>query len=152
MAESTVRAVLEEERKKTQGRLDALDGEFNEIVAASQDANGDDEHDPEGATVAFERERTAALRARAQAYLGELDQALARLVDGNYGTCRTCGCPIGAERLNALPVTEVCTACAGIRRAPLGLQKAETVERPHPHERASDKVLRRQRPPVPRIV
>jgi len=121
MAESTLRAVLEEERKKTQGRLDALDGEFNEIVAASQDANGDDEHDPEGSTIAFERERTAALRAQARAYLDELDQAQARLADGSYGVCRTCGGPIGTERLGALPITEFCTTCAGRRRAPLQL-------------------------------
>jgi DnaK suppressor protein len=113
------REILEVERAQTLQRLDALVDEFNGIVAASMDANADDEHDPEGATIAFERERTGALRAQAIAHLSSLDQALTRLTSGTYGICTTCGGPIGAERLTVLPITEFCTACAGRPRSPL---------------------------------
>jgi RNA polymerase-binding transcription factor DksA len=110
--EEWARVLLEGERERALSRLRALNAEFEGIVAASLDANSDDEHDPEGATIAFERERTSALRAQAEGHLGEVDQALARVATGCYGLCRSCRRPIGTERLRALPVTEVCIACA----------------------------------------
>jgi RNA polymerase-binding transcription factor DksA len=119
MSDGQAREILEVERAQTVKRLGALVDEFNSIVAASMDANSDDEHDPEGATIAFERERTAALRAQAVAHLIDLDQALARVTSGTYGTCIICGHAIDAERLRALPITESCTACAGRPRSPL---------------------------------
>jgi DnaK suppressor protein len=76
------------------------------------DANSDDEHDPEGATIAFERQRTSALRAQAEAHLDDVDRARARLAAGSYGICRSCRRPISTERLTALPVTEMCMDCA----------------------------------------
>jgi len=117
--EGQAREILEIERARTLKRLDALADEFNGIVAASLDANADDEHDPEGATIAFERERTSALRAQAVAHLSDLDQALTRLASGTYGTCTSCGRQIDAERLKVLPVTQLCTACAARPRSPL---------------------------------
>ncbi len=119
MNEVKARQILEVERAQTVARLGALVDEFNGIVAASLDANADDEHDPEGATIAFEREQTAALRAQAVVHLNDLELALTRLERGTYGTCTTCGGPVGAERLRVLPVTESCTACAGHQRSPL---------------------------------
>jgi DnaK suppressor protein len=103
---------LEFERGQILSRLCALAAEFEGIVAASTGTNGDDEHDPEGATIAFERERTAALRGQAEAHLGDIDRALARVAAGNYGFCRSCRRPIATERLRALPVTELCIGCA----------------------------------------
>jgi DnaK suppressor protein len=119
MNQRQAREILEAERAQTVERLGALVDEFNGIVAASQDANADDEHDPEGATIAFERERTSALRAQAIAHLSDLDQALTRLTGKTYGTCLICGDPIAVERLKALPVAQSCTACAGHQRSPL---------------------------------
>ena len=111
--EAWASVLLELERERALTRVRALNAEFEGIVAASLDANSDDEHDPEGATIAFERQRTAALRARAEAHLDEVDRALARVASGIYGICRSCRRPIGTERLTALPVTEVCIGCAG---------------------------------------
>jgi DnaK suppressor protein len=119
MNEGQAREILKLERAQTLRRLDALADEFDGIVAASLDANADDEHDPEGATIAFERERTSALRAQAIAHLSDLDQALTRLTGGTYGTCTSCGHPIDAERLKVLPITQLCTACAARPRSPL---------------------------------
>ena len=104
--------LLELEREQTERRIRALAADFEGIVAASMDANSDDEHDPEGATIAFERERTSALQGAAEAHLGDVDRALARVATGDYGVCRSCRRPIATERLRALPVTELCIACA----------------------------------------
>jgi DnaK suppressor protein len=108
-----VRGVLAVERASTLERLAALEREFAGIAGSSPSA--DDEHDPEGATIAFEREHVAALAGQARQHLAEIDAALGRLADGSYGTCETCGQPIGEERLAARPVTATCIRCASRR-------------------------------------
>jgi RNA polymerase-binding transcription factor DksA len=89
-----------------------MTSEFEEIVAAVAGSNGDDEHDPEGSTIAFERAQVAALLLEARAYLEDLYGALARLDNGTYGDCASCGASIAPERLNARPATRTCIACA----------------------------------------
>jgi DnaK suppressor protein len=110
--ESALRDRLGAERASTVARLAAMTAEHDGIVAASVDANADDEHDPEGSTIAFERAQVAALVAQAQAHLLDLDRAVARLDDGTYAVCEHCGSPISAERLSARPATRTCIACA----------------------------------------
>ena len=99
-------------RVETLAKIDALVREFDQVVAAAQSANGDDEHDPEGATIAFERQQVAALLASARRRLADVDDALARIEAGEYGTCASCGRPIAPERLAARPSTRTCIACA----------------------------------------
>ncbi len=89
-----------------------LDAAIAPWSRATDGANTDDEHDPEGATIAFERAQAQALRAVAQAHLAQIDAALARLADGSYGTCVVCGRPIGAARLEARPAAATCLTCA----------------------------------------
>jgi RNA polymerase-binding transcription factor DksA len=83
------------------------------MVEASRDSNADDEHDPEGATIAFERSQVSSLVEQTRAHLTELDEAGRRLQDGTYGVCEVCGGPIAAGRLEARPVARTCVACAG---------------------------------------
>ena len=99
-------------RVETLAQIDALAREFDQVVAAAQSANGDDEHDPEGATIAFERQQVAALLASARRRLADVDDALARVEAGEYGMCATCGRPIAPERLAARPSARTCMACA----------------------------------------
>ena len=99
-------------RVETLAQIDALVREFDQVVAAAQSANGDDEHDPEGATIAFERQQVAALLASARRRLADVDDALARIGAGEYGTCASCGRPIAPERLAARPSARTCIACA----------------------------------------
>jgi RNA polymerase-binding protein DksA len=44
--------------------------------------------------------------------IAEIRSALRRIDDGSYGSCARCGGEIGAGRLEVLPVTTVCIACA----------------------------------------
>jgi RNA polymerase-binding transcription factor DksA len=103
---------LEEERRRTVGRLVDLTDDFDAVVAASRDSNADDEHDPEGSTIAFERSQLGALVEQARRHLTEIDAAFARLAAGTYSTCERCGRPISDERLQARPVARTCTTCA----------------------------------------
>lgn len=107
---------LEVERQQTLRRLASLTRDFDGVVAASLDSNADDEHDPEGATIAFERSQVTALVQQARQHLDEVDAALGRVHDGTYGTCRSCGQPIAAKRLEARPVARSCIACAAAPR------------------------------------
>ena len=81
------------------------------MVSASVGSNGDDEHDPEGTTIAFERSQLDALVRQAREHLREIDAAMARLAEGRYGVCERCGRPIAAERLEARPVARTCVRC-----------------------------------------
>ena len=106
------RGRLETERQQTMARLAGLTHDFDEVVAASRDTNADDEHDPEGTTIAFERSQVSALVRQAEHDLGEIEAALGRVESGAYGVCEYCGDPIAEGRLEARPATRWCIQCA----------------------------------------
>ena len=62
--------------RRSLGRLANLTDDFDAIVAASRDTNADDEHDPEGATIAFERSQVSTLVRDTQHHLAEIDAAV----------------------------------------------------------------------------
>ncbi|MDQ1663469.1 MAG: DnaK suppressor protein [Blastococcus sp.] len=103
---------LEAERAAAVTQIETLTREFDEVVAASRASNADDEHDPEGATIAFERQQVVALLDQARRRLADVDTALARRDAGNYGICENCGRPIAPERLAARPAARTCIDCA----------------------------------------
>jgi DnaK suppressor protein len=114
-AVATIRDALAAERQETLDRLTAVSREFDGIVESSAGVATDDEHDPEGATIAFERAQLAALLDQAHRHLAELDEAADRLRQGHYGRCERCGRPITAERLAARPAARTCITCAAAR-------------------------------------
>jgi RNA polymerase-binding protein DksA len=107
---------LAAERADALERLAGLERDFRGIVESAGTAGTDDEHDPEGATIAFERQHTAALLGQAREHLTRIDAAMSRLADGTYGICERCGQPIAAARLAARPVATTCMDCASRRR------------------------------------
>ena len=125
--ESAIRYALEGERATALARLHELRGELNAVIADAVDANADDEHDPEGPTIAYERARVTSLLAEAQSYLGDLNEALARLESGDYSICEACGRTIPTERLEALPACRTCIECAVARRPAPGRGRRDSV-------------------------
>ncbi|MCD1269602.1 molecular chaperone DnaK [Microbacterium sp. MEC084] len=104
--------ILADERARTEAALRAHDAALEGLGAARGDATADDEHDPEGATLADEWSRLTGLRAAAVRELEELDAARARLADGTYGVCEVCGRAIPLGRLEVRPTATRCVACA----------------------------------------
>ena len=89
MSDPDARPVLEAAlRRRTAERLADLTGDYAGMVEASRDSNADDEHDPEGATIAFERSQVGALVEDARHQLAEVEAALARLDDGDLRPLR----------------------------------------------------------------
>jgi DnaK suppressor protein len=107
---------LHSERAAAASRLAGLERELGSVFESATHANTDDEHDPEGATIAYERQHVAALVSQARESLAEIDAAIARLEAGSYGSCVRCGEPIAAGRLAARPAAPTCIRCAGRSR------------------------------------
>ncbi|MFI2753184.1 TraR/DksA family transcriptional regulator [Cellulomonas sp. P22] len=121
--EEHLRARLRALRTEAVERHRASLGDVTDIVDASRDTSTDDEHDPEGATIAFERAQADALARSAVAQVAEIDAALARLDAGTYGRCEVCGEPVAAARLEARPAARTCIRCASNPRHPGDLSR-----------------------------
>jgi RNA polymerase-binding transcription factor len=78
------------------------------VVAASLESNADDEHDPEGATIGFERAQLDATIGSTADQVARLRAALERIQAGTYGICEVCGRPIPEARLDVRPDATRC--------------------------------------------
>lgn len=107
-----LRSRLAQERRLAEGQISAMTAQLEEIIASSQFVATDDEHDPDGSTVAFERSKVSAMLTHSRARLAEVEAALERLDTTSYGLCEGCERPIAVERLLARPVARLCVACA----------------------------------------
>ncbi len=74
-----------------------------------------DNHPADLGSETLERSKDLALWLNARSRLARVEDALARLEAGEYGMCRACGRPIGAERLEAVPEADLCRECQGER-------------------------------------
>jgi len=109
---AALRESLIADRERTLSGIAGMTGDFDAVVEAAALDTPDDEHDPEGATIGFERAQLTAVLAHTQAHLADLDAALERLDTATYGLCERCGRPIAVERLTAHPAARTCIACA----------------------------------------
>jgi len=97
-----LRGVLIEERARLLGER------AETIVAPEQMTYGSQ---AAAASQVFAQQRDLALRDRAEHQLVLVDEALARLDAGTFGTCVRCGRPIPDDRLEALPWAPRCIDC-----------------------------------------
>jgi DnaK suppressor protein len=104
------------ERAAALDRVRGLEAQLGELAEQQALTAHDDEHDPEGVTIGFERAQLQGLLAGARRAVAAADRAARRIADGSYGRCVRCGDPIPAERLDALPAVETCLRCAVRRR------------------------------------
>jgi hypothetical protein len=75
------------ERVRLARQIDDLQHRFDDIVAAAELTSTDDEHDPEGATIAYERAQVWALLREARADLAAVDDALTGVELGEIPAC-----------------------------------------------------------------
>jgi DnaK suppressor protein len=108
-----LRAAIVADLDRLDEQIISLNRAFDDIVAANEQANTDDEHDPEGTTIAFERSQVSALLRQAREDRDALRNTLHRVDDDlGYGVCTECRGFIGVDRLLALPAAAKCIACA----------------------------------------
>jgi DnaK suppressor protein len=113
--ETDVEARLAARRASAVAQIDELARSLDDIIGAANAIATDDEHDPEGQTIAFERAQVASLLSQARSRLADLDDAARRVADGTYGRCERCDQPIPPERLDARPTATTCIGCASKR-------------------------------------
>ena len=93
--------------------MEQLDIESEKILPAGNDRRNK-------ADLAYDyayRGRQEAKLNRLESQVKEVDKALKRVKDGNYGTCTNCGKAINPERLEALPYVELCIECQHLESA-----------------------------------
>ncbi|MFP5348073.1 MAG: TraR/DksA family transcriptional regulator [Actinomycetes bacterium] len=104
-----VQEELETELRRLLAELAESDEQMAQLIRDSTDAAGDDQADT-GAK-AFEREQEMTLAHNTQELVLQNQRALARIADGTYGTCESCGNAIGKRRLQVFPRATLCVAC-----------------------------------------
>lgn len=89
--------------------LTSADAELTSLLRYSGDGAGDDQADS-GAS-ALEREQELTMVNNTKDLLDQNRHALARVGQPGFGTCETCGEPIGKARLQAFPRATLCVTC-----------------------------------------
>lgn len=105
------RARLERERDRLARLRDGVSddgtGDDSEPVEA-QELSVIDQHPADVGSEVFERQKDIAIVEGFESELEEIEAALARIDDGSYGTCETCGKAIPKERLEVKPAARFC--------------------------------------------
>jgi len=107
------RKALLDERTRVRDAIDylheetpgSLEDETEEILGSSDNHLGD------AATGTLDREIDYTLEENSEQVLQQIEEALARIDDGTYGTCSRCGKEIAEERLEARPWATLCIDC-----------------------------------------
>jgi RNA polymerase-binding protein DksA len=102
---------LLEDRERVQEALNFLHDENPGSMEDETQEIPSDNHPGDVATITLDREIDYTLEENEERVLAAIDDALVRIEDGSFGTCRTCGHEIALERLEALPYTTHCIGC-----------------------------------------
>lgn len=102
-------------KKKEEVRLAMKHIEQETLSRSQRDASGDlsayTMHIADVATDSYDREFSLGLATNAQRILYEIEEALKRVEEKNFGNCLTCDKPINRRRLNAIPYASLCIEC-----------------------------------------
>jgi DnaK suppressor protein len=109
----SIRAGLEERRRELHERVEGL-AEPPELG----EAQGFGKRIGDGTVEAVRRLTEIGVGSTLEDALARTDRALAKVDEGSYGTCDSCGRPIAGARLEAMPDSVLCVTCAGAQRRP----------------------------------
>jgi RNA polymerase-binding protein DksA len=106
---SHVRNELDADVVRLAAEIDAAEIELQDLLRDPGDGAGDDQVD--AGSKSFEREQEITLANNSREMLEQCRRALARMADGSYGACESCGQGIGKMRLQAFPRATLCVSC-----------------------------------------
>jgi DnaK suppressor protein len=105
-----IKVALETRRDELQAEYDQTLTEITELQRDRlTDSAGDDTADT--GTKTFEREQEITLANNLLERITQVERAIDRLGEGNYGFCERCGNAIPVERLAAFPSATLCVSC-----------------------------------------
>lgn len=105
------RLVKEKERALQAYRFINEGGLAHSLADSTGELSSYDNNPADIGTEVFERSKDFALREGALLRVRAIDEALARIAAGTYGTCEICGAEIPLMRLAAVPYTTTCLNC-----------------------------------------
>lgn len=106
---TSIKASLVDNRQKLAKQLQEIEeSAFNVSQSEMSGEVGYDEDYADAGTFTFEREKEASIANNVQDLLDKIDRALEKIEEGTYGICESCGQPIEAARLKALPSAVLC--------------------------------------------
>src|SRR5262249_989962 len=106
---SQVRRQLADEADELRAEIGKGESSIADRLGDSVSDAGDDQADVGAKT--YEREHELSLTYNARDLLAQSERALARIEAGTYGSCESCGQPIGKARLKAFPRATLCVSC-----------------------------------------
>jgi len=109
-----LRARLRADRKAATAAIESTKQSMSSFLDSRRDVEVDDEHDPEGATLALQFSESSALLENSRHHLDQVNAALGRMTNGSYGSCELCGVDIPIARLEARPFAARCVRCAQV--------------------------------------
>ncbi len=107
-----LRTQIRSELRRLHALVDSLEANVTDLMEAANASPPDDEHDPEGHTIAFERSQLTGRRDEYLRTIADLVAAETRLENERSALCEVCGDPIPHERRLAVPTTIRCADCA----------------------------------------
>lgn len=99
---------LDARRRDVLAKLADIDRELDALRRTREGLSDDDEHDPDGVPMSAQWSRLEGLRQGRLEALAGIDEARARLADGEGGRCSVCGRSIAPARLAARPEATTC--------------------------------------------
>jgi DnaK suppressor protein len=106
---SQVRRQLADDADELRTEIGKAESDIADRLGDSVSDAGDDQADLGAKT--YEREHELSLTYNARDLLAQSERALARIEAGTYGSCESCGQPIGKARLKAFPRATLCVSC-----------------------------------------
>jgi len=107
LEEQTATLTAESDRLRTE--ITEAQAELEDLLIDTADSSGDDTADAGGKN--FDREHELSLANNTRDMLVQVERALDRIANGSYGSCESCGNPIGKARLQAFPRATLCVPC-----------------------------------------
>jgi RNA polymerase-binding protein DksA len=105
------RDMLLEERDRVTAAITHLHEDNSGSIEDETEEETYDNHLADSATATLNREIDYTLEENAEHVLHAINEALERIDEGTFGTCRRCGKPIAEERLEAIPYANRCIDC-----------------------------------------
>jgi len=105
--------LLLEKREELMGDISHISEET--LKKSQKDASGDISgytfHMADVATDSYDREFSLGLASKERGVLVEINHALRKIQDGDFGLCESCKKPISQVRLRAVPYATLCLKC-----------------------------------------
>lgn len=93
-------------------KLQILSDIFGEEMAIKYFVNSSEGDLVDKASDFYESQLLASISGIQREIIDQINEALRRIEDGTYGKCKLCGAEIEEERIDAIPYTDMCSACA----------------------------------------